>query len=672
MPKPGIATHEIVRAQSWRRRKKSYLANDASLRATVDRAGPKLQPSPAHPADQRENPRFWNFRSPRPRNRWYNRKVLDTHIRTSRIKGSLYGLLVGDALGCPVEGWSPMRIKRQFGVLAMMEATGRPRGLHSDDGQQTVALCDAILADPQKPAPLFAQLLVDLYLDGPRERGRFGHHRGTGANFRTTVEKLAEGTDLYSASMPSAGNGNAMLIAPAAWFWSDDPDTLLTKVIDISLVKQHHICGVASAAAVAHIVAYAIENGALDSYPFPELLDYVRTCERQTFTRLRNRGLVQEPDTTFSSALSRALEQFDLPRKQVILAIEAIANETADRKVYAASGYSVASVITSLYFSLASTSLFDAIVDTVNLGGDADTTGAMVGAIVGAASGFEAIPGEWLKDLVANKCFDDRIEPMALKIAGWKPAKALVEQEAQWTAQWPVRERAPLGPLWQHAHPRTQTPPRTKIPPRWEEDDEDDDPWEEFEDAHEADQNWDDDDFDDPPTLNLDHRDTEDVDDEAITVDEDALNEALKALGGRPVGQAQLAKSPPAGKQAARSGPFPRPLPLDDPGGSKKVYHQRNRRGWPPRTPRLERHNPEEQPCPPRELGETLEAMAEAEYQDVYGKPWPRPQPPKADDADPADAVFGDTNTGPQSNLQKQATPEPDEPQQVSLFPDFD
>jgi ADP-ribosyl-[dinitrogen reductase] hydrolase len=55
-----------------------------------------------------------------------------------RIAGSLYGLLlVGDALGCPVEGWSPSKITTTYGVLREMEEAtenGRPRGLHSDDG----------------------------------------------------------------------------------------------------------------------------------------------------------------------------------------------------------------------------------------------------------------------------------------------------------------------------------------------------------------------------------------------------------------------------------------------------------------------------------------------------------------------------------------------------------
>ncbi|MGB1017354.1 MAG: hypothetical protein ACPG4T_24670, partial [Nannocystaceae bacterium] len=110
-----------------------------------------------------------------------------------------------------------------------------------------------------------------------------------------------------------------------------------------------------------------------------------------------------------------------------------------------------------------------------------------------------------------------------------------------------------------------------------------------------------------------------------IAVDEDALNEALQALGGKPLQPGDLDK-PRA--TPARSGPFPRPLLADlDVDPPKKMYHQRNR-GWSPRPPRLERHNTEEQPCPPQELGEALEAIACMEYAEVFGEPWAQAEEP--------------------------------------------
>ena len=95
-----------------------------------------------------------------------NQKVRD------KIAGSLYGLLTGDAFGCPVEGWPPSKIQAVYGTLEeMVEATERwrPAGLHSDDGQQAMALCDAVLAQPGNPAAGFARTLVRMHLRGHRK-----------------------------------------------------------------------------------------------------------------------------------------------------------------------------------------------------------------------------------------------------------------------------------------------------------------------------------------------------------------------------------------------------------------------------------------------------------------------------------------------------------------------
>jgi ADP-ribosyl-[dinitrogen reductase] hydrolase len=41
----------------------------------------------------------------------------------------------------------------------------------------------------------------------------------------------------------------------------------------------------------------------------------------------------------------------------------------------------------------------EAVVQVVNLGGDADTAGAVVGALAGAAYGLDGIPTEWRRQL---------------------------------------------------------------------------------------------------------------------------------------------------------------------------------------------------------------------------------------------------------------------------------
>jgi ADP-ribosyl-[dinitrogen reductase] hydrolase len=61
--------------------------------------------------------------------------------------------------------------------------------------------------------------------------------------------------------------------------------------------------------------------------------------------------------------------------------------------------YVVDTMQTVLHFLFATSSFEECLIATVNQGGDADTTGAIVGAIAGAYYGSDAIPREWLRKL---------------------------------------------------------------------------------------------------------------------------------------------------------------------------------------------------------------------------------------------------------------------------------
>jgi ADP-ribosyl-[dinitrogen reductase] hydrolase len=50
------------------------------------------------------------------------------------------------------------------------------------------------------------------------------------------------------------------------------------------------------------------------------------------------------------------------------------------------------------------------VLKAVNLGDDADTTGAIVGQIAGAFYGVRAIPGKWLETLHLRHWIVERVE----------------------------------------------------------------------------------------------------------------------------------------------------------------------------------------------------------------------------------------------------------------------
>jgi hypothetical protein len=62
-------------------------------------------------------------------------------------------------------------------------------------------------------------------------------------------------------------------------------------------------------------------------------------------------------------------------------------------------GFPPACIPTCLYLFLMTDSFEEAITEVINLGGDADSAGAILGALAGAHYGLSSIPGRWLAGL---------------------------------------------------------------------------------------------------------------------------------------------------------------------------------------------------------------------------------------------------------------------------------
>jgi ADP-ribosyl-[dinitrogen reductase] hydrolase len=66
------------------------------------------------------------------------------------------------------------------------------------------------------------------------------------------------------------------------------------------------------------------------------------------------------------------------------------------------SGYVIESLESALWCFYYSDDFKDAVLKAVNIGNDADTTGAVCGQIAGAFYGINGIPAEWIEKLVMS------------------------------------------------------------------------------------------------------------------------------------------------------------------------------------------------------------------------------------------------------------------------------
>ena len=344
-------------------------------------------------------------------------------FRVDRVRGCLLGMAVGDALGAPLEGLSCQQIRTHYGrvrnyvdgVQAWKRKPYRWRmhGLYSDDTQQALALCD-ILLDYQR---VDAERLADLYLALMTPKGLFvGAHRGIGRSFRQVLAGLERGVPAHLTGQPTAGIGAAMRIAPIPLYFGDEIGPMFDSAMAASLMTHRDIRSLSGALAVAHTIRRLVAGEQRD----PSLLLWVAADlvkdEKQIATT--HSDLVIQTDAygrSLSRAIAHAESVLDAPREHALSAMVDEANRHGANPVCKrpTMGFPPACIPACLYLLLSTDSFEEAVTEVVNLGGDTDTAGAILGAMAGAYYGADAIPQRWLEGL-QNR---DGIEARAIALA---------------------------------------------------------------------------------------------------------------------------------------------------------------------------------------------------------------------------------------------------------------
>jgi ADP-ribosyl-[dinitrogen reductase] hydrolase len=275
-----------------------------------------------------------------------------------RAVGALLGLAVGDAVGTTLE----FRSRDSFEPLTDMVGGGPFRlqaGQWTDDTAMALALADSLIAcgtlDELDLMGRFVSWRVDGVYSCTGTCFDIGNTVSAALNrFKRTGDPIAGSTDPHSA-----GNGSLMRLAPVALACFRDR----VKLADFAS-RQSRTTHAAPEAVVACELLADMLADAIQGLPRSEIL--------------RDRS--------------------NLPAGK-IGEIAAGAWRGKLRPQIGSSGY-VAHTLEAAIWSVARTTNFrDAVLAAANLGGDADTTGAVAGQLAGAIYGASAIPETWLMKL---------------------------------------------------------------------------------------------------------------------------------------------------------------------------------------------------------------------------------------------------------------------------------
>ena len=293
--------------------------------------------------------------------------------RLDRARGALVGTFVGDALGMPYEGSLPQQPPRPF---EMVEAR-LGRGTYTDDTQMMIALGESLVACGRIEPEHLARAFLEAY--DPR--------RGYGAGTVEVLSRWRSGEPVDAAAKRlsgggSFGNGAAMRIAPIGVMFAGDAKRLVREAEASARLTHAHPLGVDAAVAQAAAVGAAMHG----TDPLAAARGVVRTEELGE--RLSQAARLVETDISPAEAAE-------------VLGNSSAGPESVPTAIYAAAGHS---------------GFEEAVTFAVSCGGDADTIGAMTGAIAGARYGAEAIPSRWLDALEEGDRGRSFVEDLARRV----------------------------------------------------------------------------------------------------------------------------------------------------------------------------------------------------------------------------------------------------------------
>ena len=294
-----------------------------------------------------------------------------------RAAGCLLGLACGDALGGTVEFMPRQEVASRYPDGLRDIVGGGPHrlepGEYTDDTAMALAISRACTADGIDLDAVAAGF-VDWYRSGPKDIGN------ATANALRLLDRGVPwqdaGEQLQAASRDGvAGNGTVMRCAPIAIRFLTDPKRLRKASIETSRMTHADPRATWGAVALNQAIAWLLEGGEI--------------------------------------AGAQAAAVADVDDMRVVAALGAVPHISRDD--ICSGGYVLDTLQAAFWCLERSESAEEAIVQAVMLGDDADTTGAVAGALAGAAYGVDRLPDRWLAVLHDR----DEIRELALQLAGW-------------------------------------------------------------------------------------------------------------------------------------------------------------------------------------------------------------------------------------------------------------
>jgi ADP-ribosyl-[dinitrogen reductase] hydrolase len=304
---------------------------------------------------------------------------------TSRARAAFLGLALGDALGATTEFMTPAEIRNKYKIHRSIVGGGwlhlKP-GRVTDDTEMSLCVARAIVAQGSWHLPAIADNFVAWMRSKPID---------IGSTCRKGIrDYLLSGNLEQPYSDNDAGNGALMRLLPTALYTLGDEALLSRCAREQAHLTHHHPLSDAACLTFGRMIHAALLG-----------------ADRFTLHAHARELIASNPKFHFNDYHGHA------------------------------GGYVVETVQTVLHYFFTTSSFEACLIGIVNQGGDADTTGAIGGALAGAFYGEKELPRAW------RKKHDPVVSVEVQRLAG-----ELVRRSPAGTRLPPSPGQRPPSPSW--------------------------------------------------------------------------------------------------------------------------------------------------------------------------------------------------------------------------------
>lgn len=302
----------------------------------------------------------------------------------SIVKDSLYGFIVGDAMGVPIEFEDKEKlINKPVTSMLGYGSHDVEAGVYSDDTSMTLATMDSII---KQNGIINYNDIADKFCNWVNNN----EYTATNKVFdigRTTKYALIkyfnnkiDATMCGGTNINENGNGSLMRMLPIALYCfykniKGDNEIFTLVKNSSSITHAHDISILGCYIYVRYVISLLETKNKISSYNFIKKLDY-----------------------------SMFIEEVKLEYSRILFSDISTLNINDINS----SGYVVNTLEAVFWIILNCSNYNESIIGAINLGGDTDTIGAITGSIAGILYGYDNISKRWISKL-KNKDYIDEI-----------------------------------------------------------------------------------------------------------------------------------------------------------------------------------------------------------------------------------------------------------------------